>query len=67
MQLGTIQVDYQLPKRFDLEYVDHKNSKQTPVIIQSSFGSIERFIAILLNIVKGISLWLAIQQLIIHL
>ena len=66
-QLGTIQVDYQLPKRFDLEYVDHKNSKKTPVIIhRAPFGSIERFIAIITEHCEGnFPLWLAPQQLII--
>ncbi len=66
-QLGTIQVDYQLPKRFDLEYVDYKNSKKTPVIIhRAPFGSIERFIAIITEHCEGnFPLWLAPQQLII--
>ena len=66
-QLGTIQVDYQLPKRFNLEYVDSNNNKQTPVLIhRAPFGSLERFIAILIEHCEGnFPLWLSPQQLIV--
>ncbi len=66
-QLGTIQVDYQLPKRFNLEYVDKDNSKKTPVIIhRAPFGSMERFIAIITEHCEGnFPLWLAPHQLIV--
>ena len=66
-QLGTIQVDYQLPKRFNLEYVDKDNSKKTPVIIhRAPFGSMERFIAIITEHCEGnFPLWLAPCQLIV--
>ena len=66
-QLGTIQVDYQLPKRFNLEYVDKNNSKKTPVLIhRAPFGSLERFIAILTEHCEGnFPLWIAPKQIII--
>ena len=66
-QLGTIQVDYQLPKRFNLEYIDKDNSKKTPVIIhRAPFGSMERFIAIITEHCEGnFPLWLAPYQLIV--
>ena len=66
-QLGTIQVDYQLPKRFNLEYIDKDNSKKTPVIIhRAPFGSMERFIAIITEHCEGnFPLWLAPNQLIV--
>ena len=66
-QLGTIQVDYQLPRRFNLEYVDSNNNKQTPVLIhRAPFGSLERFIAILIEHCEGnFPLWLSPQQLIV--
>ena len=66
-QLGTIQVDYQLPKRFNLEYIDKDNSKKTPVIIhRAPFGSLERFIAIITEHCEGnFPLWLAPNQIII--
>ena len=66
-QLGTIQVDYQLPKRFKLEYIDKDNTKKTPVIIhRAPFGSMERFIAIITEHCEGnFPLWLAPNQLII--
>jgi threonyl-tRNA synthetase len=66
-QLGTIQVDYQLPKRFNLEYVDKNNSKKTPVLIhRAPFGSLERFIAILTEHCEGnFPLWIAPSQVII--
>ena len=66
-QLGTIQVDYQLPKRFDLKYIDKNNEKKTPVLIhRAPFGSMERFIAILIEHCEGnFPLWLAPEQIII--
>ena len=66
-QLGTIQVDYQLPKRFNLEYVDKNNSKKRPVLIhRAPFGSLERFIAILTEHCEGnFPLWIAPKQIII--
>ena len=66
-QLGTIQVDYQLPKRFNLKYVDKNNSKKTPVLIhRAPFGSLERFIAILTEHCEGnFPLWIAPNQVII--
>lgn len=59
-QLGTIQVDYNLPDRFGLEYTDEKNQSQTPVMIhRAPFGSLERFIAILLEHTGGLlPLWI---------
>ena len=48
-QLGTLQVDYNLPKRFNLEYTDEDNQKKTPVMIhRAPFGSMERFCAVLI-------------------
>ncbi len=66
-QLGTVQVDYQLPKRFKLNYIDTKNTKETPVLIhRAPFGSMERFIAILTEHCAGnFPLWLSPEQLII--
>ena len=66
-QLGTIQVDYQLPKRFELKYIDKNNEKKTPVLIhRAPFGSMERFIAILIEHCEGnFPLWLAPEQIII--
>lgn len=66
-QLGTIQVDYQLPKRFDLKYIDKNNEKKTPVLIhRAPFGSMERFIAILIEHCEGnFPLWLAPEQAIV--
>ncbi|MES2704719.1 MAG: threonine--tRNA ligase [Bacteroidota bacterium] len=63
-QLGTIQVDYNLPERFELEYVDADNSRQRPVMIhRAPFGSMERFIAVLLEHCGGnLPLWLAPLQ-----
>ena len=59
-QLGTIQVDYNLPERFDLHYIDHTSQNQRPVMIhRAPFGSLERFIAILLEHTGGnFPLWL---------
>lgn len=63
-QLGTIQVDYNLPERFELEYVDSDNSRKRPVMIhRAPFGSMERFIAVLLEHCAGnLPLWLAPTQ-----
>lgn len=63
-QLGTIQVDYNLPQRFKLEYTAEDNSKQTPVMIhRAPFGSLERFTAVLIEHTAGhFPLWLAPDQ-----
>jgi threonyl-tRNA synthetase len=63
-QLGTIQVDYTLPERFELEYVDADNTRKRPVMIhRAPFGSMERFIAVLLEHCAGnLPLWLAPLQ-----
>ena len=66
-QLGTIQVDYNLPKRFELEYVGSDNQKHRPVMIhRAPFGSMERFVAILLENTEGkFPLWLSPTQYIV--
>ena len=66
-QLGTIQVDYNLPDRFDLTYIDKNNETKRPVMIhRAPFGSLERFIAILLeNTAGNLPLWLTPNQFII--
>ena len=63
-QLGTIQVDYNLPERFDLDYVDADGQKQRPVMIhRAPFGSIERFTAVVLEHTAGhLPIWLAPDQ-----
>src|ERR1700761_3353788 len=63
-QLGTIQVDYNLPERFELEYVDSDNTRKRPVMIhRAPFGSMERFVAVLLEHCGGnLPLWLAPTQ-----
>ncbi len=63
-QLGTIQVDYQLPQRFELEYVGADNQKHRPVMIhRAPFGSLERFVAVLIEHCAGnFPLWLAPDQ-----
>jgi threonyl-tRNA synthetase len=63
-QLGTIQVDYNLPKRFELEYTGADNQKHRPVMIhRAPFGSMERFIAILIeNTAGNFPLWLSPEQ-----
>ena len=63
-QLGTIQVDYNLPKRFKLEYTDEDNTKKTPVMIhRAPFGSLERFVAVLIEHTSGhFPLWLTPDQ-----
>ncbi|MCU0467674.1 MAG: threonine--tRNA ligase [Arcicella sp.] len=64
-QLGTIQVDYQLPQRFELEYTGSDNQKHRPVMIhRAPFGSLERFVAILIeNTAGNFPLWLSPEQL----
>ena len=66
-QLGTIQVDYNLPVRFKLEYTAEDNSKQTPVMIhRAPFGSMERFTAVLIEHTAGhFPLWLTPDQAVI--
>ena len=63
-QLGTIQVDYNLPQRFHLEYTAEDNSKQTPVMVhRAPFGSMERFTAVLIEHTAGhFPLWLTPDQ-----
>ena len=63
-QLGTIQVDYNLPERFELEYTGSDNAKHRPVMIhRAPFGSMERFVAVLLEHCAGdFPLWLATEQ-----
>lgn len=66
-QLGTIQVDYNLPERFDLHYIGSDNEKHRPVMIhRAPFGSMERFVAVLIEHCAGkFPLWLAPEQVII--
>ncbi len=66
-QLGTVQVDYNLPQRFDLEYVDSDNQRKRPVMIhRAPFGSLERFIGILIEHFAGaFPPWLAPTQAVI--
>jgi threonyl-tRNA synthetase len=66
-QLGTIQVDYNLPERFDLEYVTPENTRARPVMIhRAPFGSLERFVAVLIEHTAGnFPLWLSPEQFII--
>lgn len=63
-QLGTIQVDYQLPDRFELEYIGSDNQKHRPVMIhRAPFGSLERFVAVLIEHCAGnFPLWLSPEQ-----
>ena len=63
-QLGTIQVDYNLPERFELSYIDQNNTSKRPVMIhRAPFGSMERFIAILIEHTGGVfPLWLTTIQ-----
>lgn len=65
--LSTIQLDYQLPERFELEYIASDGSKQRPVVIHRAIlGSLDRFIAFLLEETKGIlPLWLAPKQVVV--
>jgi threonyl-tRNA synthetase len=66
-QLGTIQVDYNLPERFELEYTGSDNQKHRPVMIhRAPFGSLERFVAVLIEHCAGnFPLWLSPEQFII--
>ena len=66
-QLGTIQVDYNLPDRFELEYTGADNQKHRPVMIhRAPFGSMERFIAVLIEHTAGrFPLWLAPDQVVV--
>jgi len=63
-QMGTIQVDYNLPERFELEYVGADNGKHRPVMIhRAPFGSFERFISLVIeNTAGNFPVWLAPQQ-----
>ncbi len=63
-QLGTIQVDYNLPERFELEYIGSDNQRHRPVMIhRAPFGSMERFVAVLIEHCSGkFPLWLAPEQ-----
>ena len=63
-QLGTIQVDYNLPERFQLEYMGSDNQKRRPVMIhRAPFGSMERFVAVLIEHTAGkFPLWLTPDQ-----
>ena len=66
-QLGTIQVDYNLPERFELEYVGEDNKKHRPVMIhRAPFGSMERFVAVLIEHTAGkFPIWLAPNQFVV--
>ncbi len=66
-QLGTIQVDYNLPERFELEYIGSDNQKHRPIMIhRAPFGSMERFVAVLIEHTGGnFPLWLTPDQVII--
>lgn len=66
-QLGTIQVDYNLPERFDLEYTGEDNKKHRPVMIhRAPFGSMERFVAVLIEHTAGkFPLWLTPDQVVV--
>jgi len=66
-QLGTIQVDYNLPERFELEYTGNDNSKHRPIMIhRAPFGSMERFVAVLIEHTAGkFPLWLTPDQVVV--
>jgi len=66
-QLGTIQVDYNLPERFELEYVGSDNQKHRPIMIhRAPFGSMERFVAVLIEHTAGkFPLWLTPDQVVV--
>lgn len=66
-QLGTIQVDYNLPERFDLEYIGDDNERHRPVMIhRAPFGSMERFVAVLIEHTAGkFPLWLTPEQVVL--
>ena len=63
-QLGTIQLDFSLPERFDLEYVDHDSSRRRPVVLHKAMvGSLERFMGVLIEHYEGaFPVWLAPVQ-----
>ena len=63
-QLGTVQVDYNLPTRFDLSYIDHDNTRKRPVMIhRAPFGSMERFCGVLIEHFAGaFPTWLSPEQ-----
>ena len=63
-QCGTVQIDFMLPERFNLKYVDHNGKEQTPVMIhRAPLGSLERFLAILIEHYAGVfPIWLAPVQ-----
>jgi threonyl-tRNA synthetase len=65
--LGTIQVDYNLPERFELEYTGQDNQKHRPVMIhRAPFGSLERFVAVLTEHCGGnFPLWLSPEQVVV--
>ena len=62
--MSTVQVDYQLPRRFELTYIDENGEKQTPIVVHRAIlGSLDRFFALLLEETKGVlPLWLAPTQ-----
>lgn len=66
-QMGTIQLDYQLPERFDLSYIDKDGSKVRPVMVHRTiYGSLERFIGLLIEQFAGIfPLWIAPRQVVV--
>jgi threonyl-tRNA synthetase len=66
-QLGTIQVDYNLPERFELEYIGQDNQRHRPIMIhRAPFGSMERFVAVLIEHTAGkFPLWLTPEQVVI--
>lgn len=66
-QLGTIQVDYNMPERFDLYYIGSDNQKHQPIMLHRAiFGSLERFVAVLIESTAGkFPLWLAPEQVVI--
>ncbi len=65
--MSTVQVDYQLPRRFELTYIDENGEKQTPIVVHRGIlGSLDRFFALLLEETKGIlPLWLAPTQIVV--
>ncbi|MBQ1318196.1 MAG: threonine--tRNA ligase [Solobacterium sp.] len=65
--MSTVQVDYQLPRRFELTYIDENGEKQTPIVVHRAIlGSLDRFFALLLEETKGIlPLWLAPTQIVV--
>ncbi|MBQ6532307.1 MAG: threonine--tRNA ligase [Solobacterium sp.] len=65
--MSTVQVDYQLPRRFELTYIDENGEKQTPIVVHRAIlGSLDRFFALLLEETKGVlPLWLAPTQIVV--